>query len=192
VTRKVLLIIVIVMDNMQAFLHSHLPVPAPAQLIRATQCMKGTQDNVDEPLSSELDHSFASAMSLNSPLRGHAKLVDELGKDVVPMDISPEPSRFIYQLHKTGGNAFDKVTRARAFTSSTRPFGRDLSNEFPPIPSTAPSCESENTGTNRTQRLPLPVQWEHRIERSQSQRTDSLPSMVCVASSPILHDCSPI
>jgi hypothetical protein len=176
-----LLIIVIVISDMQAFLHSHFQVPVPSQSIK-----------VEGPLSSDLDLSFASAMSLNSPSRGHAKLVDDVNKDVVPMDISPEPSRFIHQSRVIGGNSSDKVTRSRAFTSSARLFGRDLSNEFPPILATASSCESGTIGTDRTQRLPLPLQWEHRKERTQLQTTDSLLVVVCVASSPTLHNCSPI
>jgi M-phase inducer tyrosine phosphatase len=168
------------MDDLQAFLHSHLPLPAPTQLMRATHDMKGTQDNLEDSLPSDLDLSFTSAMSLSSPSSGRAKLVEDVGKDVIPMDISPEPSRFLHQSRITGGNPLDKVTRSRAFTSSARLFGRDLSNEFPPILATASSCGQRAAATNRTQRLP-PLQWEHRIECTQLQRTDSLPVVVCLA-----------
>jgi M-phase inducer tyrosine phosphatase len=169
------------MDDLQAFLHSHLPLPAPTRLVRATHGMNGTQENLEDPLSSDLDLSFTSAMSLSSPSSGRAKLVEDVGKDVIPMDISPEPSRFLHQSRITGGNSLDKVTRSRAFTSSARLFGRDLSNEFPPILATASSCEQRTAATNRTQHLPPPLQWAHRIECTQLQKTDSLPAVVCLA-----------
>ena len=61
-------------------------------------------------------------MSLHFPLPGPVKLTDNVGReDVVPMDISPEPTRVVHQSRIASG-------RARAFTTTVRLFGRDLSN----------------------------------------------------------------
>jgi hypothetical protein len=49
------------------------------------------------------------------------------------MDISPEPSRMIASFISCRelGHLFEKVTRAHAFTTSMRLFGRDLINGTP-------------------------------------------------------------
>jgi hypothetical protein len=60
------------------------------------------------------------------------------------MDISPEPSRVVHQSRRASGHFLEKATRPRAFTTSMRLFGRDLSNGTPISP--APSlCESGAT-----------------------------------------------
>ncbi len=124
--------------------HSHSQLAAPALSITAIQYVQGTEDNVEDLLSSDLEISFTSSMSLNSSLPGPVKLVDNVGReDVVPMDISPEPSRIVHQSRIAGGHFLEKVTRARAFTTSVRLFGRDLSNGTPIFP--AASCESGAT-----------------------------------------------
>jgi len=131
---------------MQAFSsanpHSHSPVPVSALSARTIQFVQGTQDDVEDLLSSELELSFASAMSLNSPLRCSTRLVDNVGReDVIPMDISPEPSRLTQHSRMAGGRLVEKVMRSRGTTNFVRLFGRDLSNEAP-IPSGVSSCES--------------------------------------------------
>ena len=136
---------------MQAFSanpHSHSSIPVSSLSIRTIQFVQGTQDNVEDLLSSDLELSFASAMSLNPPLRDSTKFVDNVGReDVIPMDISPEPSRFIPYSRIAGGHLVEKVTCTHGTTTSARLFGRDLSNEAP-IPSAAPSCESEAAAAN--------------------------------------------
>lgn len=131
---------------MQAFSsanpHSHSPAPVSTSSTRTIQFVQGTQDDVEELLSSELELSFASAMSLNSPLRASTKLVDNVGReDVIPMDISPEPSRFTQHSRITGGRLVEKVMRTHGTTNFVRLFGRDLSNEAP-IPLAVSSCDS--------------------------------------------------
>jgi len=112
----------------------------------ANYCVQGIQDHVEDSLSSDLEISFASAMSL-SPLHAPAKLIDNVSReDVVPMDISPEPSRFIHQSRMAGGHFVEKLTRNHPFTTS-RLFGRDLSNEAA-IPHTAPLSKSGATIAN--------------------------------------------
>jgi M-phase inducer tyrosine phosphatase len=111
--------------------HSHPQLPVSALSIKALQ------DNIEDQLPSDLEISFASSMSLN--------LVDNVGReDIVPMDISPEPSRIIHQSRISSGHLLEKVTRTRAFTTSVRLFGRDLGNGMSTSP-VASSCESGPT-----------------------------------------------
>jgi M-phase inducer tyrosine phosphatase len=118
--------------------HSHSQLPVSAVSIKAIQYVQGTEDN-------DLEISFASSMALNSSLPDPVKLVDNVGReDVVPMDISPEPSRVIHQSRIANGHFLEKVTRARAFTTSVRLFGRDLSNGIPISPASS-LCESGAT-----------------------------------------------
>ena len=62
------------------------------------------------------------------------------------MDISPEPSRVVHHSQIASGHFLEKVTRARAFTTSVRLFGRDLSNGTPISPATS-LCESGATSS---------------------------------------------
>ena len=79
-------------------------------------------------------------MSLHFPLPGPVKLADNVGReDVVPMDISPEPSRVVHQSRIASGHFLEKVTRARAFTTTVRLFGHDLSNGVSVVSSQAQS-----------------------------------------------------
>lgn len=125
--------------------HSQLPVSALSIKAIPIRYVQGTEDNVEDLLSSDLEISFTSSMSLNSSLPGPVKLVDNVCReDVVPMDISPEPSRVVHQSRIASGHFLEKATRARAFTTSMRLFGRDLSNgtHISPAPSL---CESGST-----------------------------------------------
>jgi M-phase inducer tyrosine phosphatase len=119
--------------------HSRSQLPVSTLSIKAIQYV-GTEDDIEDLLSSDLEVSFASSMSLNSSSPGPVKSVDNFSReDVVPMDISPEPPRIVHQ-PQIAGHFIEKVTRARAFTTSVRLFGRDLSNGTS-IPPTASSCE---------------------------------------------------
>jgi M-phase inducer tyrosine phosphatase len=69
----------------------------------------------------------------------------------VPMDISPAPSTRV---------ASSKFTpRPRAFTSSARLFGRDVSNENPQPPSIDSGTGSGTTSGKKLQRAALPFEW---------------------------------
>lgn len=111
-------------------------------------------DDVDEFLSSEFELSFASTMSLNSPPRESDQLPQE---SPVPMDISPAPTR-VYPSEVT--SATKPTGRPRAFTSSARLFGRDLSNDRAPTPTQATAFSGASTATEtNVQRAPLPCEW---------------------------------
>jgi hypothetical protein len=148
---EVVFILLFATDNMQAFpaassanSQSYSPILAPALSTRTIQFVQGIQDNGEDLLSSEsdLELSFASAMSLNSPLRGSMNLTDNADReDVIPMDISPEPSRLAQHSQGAGAHFIEKATRNCETTTSVRLFGRDLSNEAP-MPSATSSCES--------------------------------------------------
>jgi M-phase inducer tyrosine phosphatase len=110
--------------------------------------------NVDDVLSSDLEISFASNVSLNSPPREQVSLPS----DCEPMDISPAPSVNPLNRLKSQGK------RPRAFTSSARLFGNDISNNSPLFPSpsivAAPTHKATvSTGAKRIQRAALPTEW---------------------------------
>lgn len=146
---EVVFILLFATDDMQAFPaassanpQSQSPILVPALSTRTIHFVQGTQDNGEDLLSSDLELSFASAMSLNSPLRGSMKLTDNTSReDVIPMDISPEPSRLAQHSRRAGAHFVEKATRNCETTTSVRLFGRDLSNEAPML-SVASSCES--------------------------------------------------
>ncbi|KAJ7489867.1 hypothetical protein B0H11DRAFT_2010752 [Mycena galericulata] len=102
-----------------------------------------------EDLSSDLELSFASNVSLNSPPRDTVALTPE-SEYPKPMDISPAP----------GAPPIKPHMRPRAFTSGSRMFGHDRSNESihsgPP-----PSLKlgSTHSSGKRTQRSALPLEW---------------------------------
>ncbi|KAF7304664.1 Rhodanese domain-containing protein [Mycena kentingensis (nom. inval.)] len=95
--------------------------------------------------SDDLELSFASNVSLNSPPRDNVALTPE-SESPKPMDISPLPPP-------------KHLGRPRAFTSAVpRMFGQDRSNESlrlgPP-----PSLKSGTSSGKRTQRSALPFEW---------------------------------
>lgn len=109
------------------------------------------RDDIDDFLSSDLELSFASTMSLNSPPRDTMTLAQDHD---VPMDISPA----YRPLQKENEKTNRATTRPRASTSAARIFGQDMSNSnF--------SNDSVNTKTGsqanskRTQRSALPMEW---------------------------------
>ncbi|KAI0350088.1 hypothetical protein OH77DRAFT_1102259 [Trametes cingulata] len=113
----------------------------------------------------DLELSFASTMSLNSPVRASQPLTPESeNPDHVPMDISPAPPRML-QPSATQANIQPVqpkpfVGRPRAATSAARLFGRDMSNG---TDSTSQfSVSKSGTGTSsgkRLQRAALPTEW---------------------------------
>ncbi|KAG6841676.1 hypothetical protein C0991_008314 [Blastosporella zonata] len=127
------------------------PPSAPSR--KRSQISLRRQD-VDNFLSSGLEASFASTVSLHSPPREHASLAPE-EYYAEPMDISPAPPP--KPIQKPGA-------RPRAFTSAARLFGKDLSNDngLMPSPSLAPPPSVKSSGTTyakKTQRAALPMEW---------------------------------
>ncbi|KAH9180267.1 hypothetical protein EDB89DRAFT_2118930 [Lactarius sanguifluus] len=155
---------------MQAFFN-----PPPANL-RSYLRVPDQRTRVENPSQPGLELSFASTVSLHSlpgSTKGSTKHLEDMAKsDVVPMDISPEPSRFIHQF---GGTSLDKTKHPHASTSFARLFGRDLSNESPLNPYIASSPEPPAAHGGHTQSIGLSLQSEHKLEsaRLQSARDSS-------------------
>ncbi|KAG9318859.1 hypothetical protein JVU11DRAFT_965 [Chiua virens] len=105
------------------------------------------RDDLDDFLSSDLELSFASTVSISSPSRDH----DSIAKDTTQddrMDISPMPCHVARRepVH------FSKPTaRPRAYTSGARMFGQDLSNNR--------TFKRLNSGSKGSQRSVLPAEW---------------------------------
>jgi M-phase inducer tyrosine phosphatase len=110
------------------------------------------RDDVDDFLSSDLELSFASTVSLNSPPR-HTITLPSGNEDCEPMDISPAP---VFTRPPTDVQA-PKPLRPRAFTSAARTFGADLANRVTPSPSESKS--NSISQQKRTQRAALPLEW---------------------------------
>jgi M-phase inducer tyrosine phosphatase len=134
------------------------PPPAPSR--RKPQLM--LRDEVDEFLSSDLEASFASTVSLYSPSHDPITLTPDLGE---PMDISPAPAPnpIISKLPKetSSGNIILKQhARPRAFTSAARLFGNDISNGLMPSPSLVQESKpADSVQSKKTQRSALPTEW---------------------------------
>ncbi len=132
------------------------------------------QDNAEKP-PSDLELAFASTVSLQS---GSTKHVEDIAKtDVVPMDISPEPSRFTRQF---AGNSLEKIRHPHASTTFARLFGRDLSNDFPLNLCIAPSPEPPVTHGGNTQCIGLSLQSEHKLECAQLESACDSSGVVCM------------
>lgn len=123
------------------------------------------QRDVDEFLSSDLEVSFASTVSLNSPPKDNVPLTPDRDH-AEPMDISPLPPPKSH-VNVEGRRS---ASRPRAYTSNARLFGNDLSNNAPTLPPSpqvvvVPSCDSNasdpstKSGGTRTQRSALPTEW---------------------------------
>ncbi|KAF9264735.1 hypothetical protein L218DRAFT_861968 [Marasmius fiardii PR-910] len=107
-------------------------------------------DEVDDFLSSDLELSFASSVSINSPSDDIARTPDS--EYAEPMDISPLP-------HKKTVQQPLAQTRPRAFTTAARLFN-DVSNQAPAVLAPSPPIvDSTKSGSKRTQRPTLPTQW---------------------------------
>lgn len=117
---------------------------------KRSQLLNPKCDDVDDFLSSDLELSFASTMSLNSPPRDTMSLAQDQD---VSMDISPAPRH----AQKENERMNRTTTRPRASTSAARIFGHDISNDE--------SCRESTAGTGsqnlkRTQRGALPMEWK--------------------------------
>ncbi|KAI0806978.1 hypothetical protein C8Q74DRAFT_1187339 [Fomes fomentarius] len=145
--------------------NSHLPVPsffggkkrdAPA---RNENSVSSNVSDVDL----DLELSFASNMSLNSPARDSQSLTPEENPNHVPMDISPAPARFEPVTTQQSSIPKPFMGRPRAATSAARLFGRDVSNGHDSSSPNPPfSIAKSGTGTSngkRLQRAALPTEW---------------------------------
>ncbi|KAF9069701.1 hypothetical protein BDP27DRAFT_1222082 [Rhodocollybia butyracea] len=122
---------------------------APAALARRrADTASRLRNDVDD---SDLEISFASTVSLNSPPKEPITLASENGY-AEPMDISPAPP--LKSTTTTKG-------RPRAFTSGPRLFGNDMSNRLISTPELqpSPSISGGSTSAKRIQRAALPTEW---------------------------------
>ncbi|KAG1891327.1 hypothetical protein F4604DRAFT_1989705 [Suillus subluteus] len=118
----------------------HAP-PAPSR--KRSQMLNPKHDDIDDFLSSDLELSFASTMSLNSPPRDTMTLAQDHD---VPMDISPAYRPVQKENEKTN----KPTTRPRASTSAARIFA------ISPNDSVSTKTGSQ-ANSKRTQRSALPV-----------------------------------
>ncbi|KAH8102861.1 hypothetical protein BXZ70DRAFT_889702 [Cristinia sonorae] len=144
-----------------------LAIPqAPSR--KLSQRIKGkvtpeVEDFLSSDVERELELSFASTMSINSPPREPISLASEDdSRDYVPMDISPAPPRI--QAAPIKEETRKMTGRPRAFTSSARLFGADMSNSSSQLSLRAPSAKSSSdTSTSgrgkKLQRAALPFEW---------------------------------
>ena len=124
------------------------------------------EDFLSSDVERDLELSFASTMSIHSPPRDTISLAPEDdSREYVPMDISPAPPRI-----QAGASAKVEETkklrgRPRAFTSSARLFGTDVSNSSGHASLNVPSVPSSGSGTStsghgkKVQRAALPFEW---------------------------------
>jgi len=133
---------------------------APSVHSRSKRSTRSRYLNGDIDISSDLEISFASNVSLNSPPRESVALVSECE----PMDISPAP---LVKPLGLGSNCL-KPARPRAFTSGARLFGADISNSanganyttLMPSPSLrGDPVSSVRSSSKKIQRSALPTEW---------------------------------
>lgn len=118
------------------------------------------RDDVDEFLSSDLELSFASTMSLHSP--PHVSTIQTPNNDRSDlMDVSPTLANPVFTLAlPKDDDAAKPKSRPRAFTSGARTFGRDVSNSVPPALQPPLIPKSSGSASNKcTQRSALPFEW---------------------------------
>ena len=140
------------------------PPPAPSR--KKSQLVLRTRDEVDEFLSSDLEVSFASTVSLHSPPRDSIASTPD-HEYAEPMDISPAPApkpaiSVLSANENTGNHNFKTHNRPRACTSAARLFGNDISNELLPSPKLATTQSKKPVGSvqsKKIQRSALPVEW---------------------------------
>ena len=121
----------------------HLSAPL-APIRKRSQHLK-SRDDIDEFLSSDLELSFASTVSLNSPTRDYVNITQDDAMDISPMPPRREPVQFSRP-----------TTRPRAYTSGARMFGQDMSNSSNWNDSISDSKSGTQSGSKRTT---LPVEW---------------------------------
>lgn len=139
----------------------YLSAPPAAPSRKRSQRFQRPRDDVDEFLSSDLELSFASTMSLHSPPHSTSTLTPDFER-ADRMDISP-PSNPVFTLAPPKKEETQiKKNRPRAFTSGARTFGRDVSNGVSPAPPSmplVPKSGGSQSQNKRTQRSALPFEW---------------------------------
>ncbi|KAH6919017.1 tyrosine phosphatase [Coprinopsis sp. MPI-PUGE-AT-0042] len=135
-------------------------------------------------ISTDLEASFASNVSLNSPPRRHMQLPDSDA-----MDISPMPTNRIATLQPP------KSSRPRALTTSggSRLFGSDISNNSPSLlpspsfPTKKQSSSTLNKGTTSKKNLArggLPLEWMSMMNTAPKE-PEQVPEVPTQPSSPV-------
>ena len=141
------------------------PPPAPSRKPSERLIRTDAANEVDDFLSSDFEHSFASTMSLNSPPGSppHASaapppVTNPLSPNA--MDISPAPATKMFKSENGSGI---RKSRPRAFTVA-RMFGRDVGNQHHGTASSAAAAAvvddlSVNDSKSSGKRAALPNQW---------------------------------
>ncbi|KAH9857705.1 hypothetical protein C2E23DRAFT_288043 [Lenzites betulinus] len=135
----------------------------------------------------DLELSFASTMSLNSPVREPQPLTPENeNPNYVPMDISPAPTHMMQPastaLEVKPAQLRPFVGRPRAATSAARLFGRDMSNGTDSASQFSGSKLGTGTSSGkRLQRAGLPTEW---LSTSRTQDENSFSQPLDIPSSP--------
>lgn len=140
----------------------YLNAPPAAPSRKRSELFPRLKDDVDEFLSSDLELSFASTMSLHSPPRATSAFTPDKERADL-MDISPHPNptfTLAPSLQKDETASKTKI-RPRAFTSGARTFGRDMSNGFSssPLLPTAIDPGGSQSSSKRLARSALPFEW---------------------------------
>jgi M-phase inducer tyrosine phosphatase len=149
-------------------LSSQFLTALPTSRTRSQKSLHPPDDIDDDFLSSDLEVSFASNVSLNSPPRDAI----DLSAEYEPMDISPAPPRPKNSSRDRSAPSNGKLSRPRAFTTAARMFGRDVSNDVTSSISLAPS-QSQKSEAIR-QRGALPSEWLMVSRPSQATNNESL------------------
>ncbi|THH04561.1 hypothetical protein EW146_g10145, partial [Bondarzewia mesenterica] len=150
-------------DDMQAYfaapsnnVSSRFLKPPAAPSRKLGQRIQGANNDIDDFLSSDLELSFASTVSISSPKRDDIALMPDDDKEDVPMDISPAPP-----------------TRSHGHATTGRLFGRDASNDM----AKPPASKSGTAAGKRIQRSALPAEWMSQVKTSQPmdiKRSDNI------------------
>ena len=121
----------------------HLAPPSALSRKRSQFFSKPPREDVDDFLSSDLEVSFASTVSLHSPPRRNAALPEEKPSPAESMDISPAPGR------------------PRAYTSGARLFGSNIGNTLDPshVVSKSSKVPSIHLNGKHAQRSGMPLTW---------------------------------
>ncbi|THH33017.1 hypothetical protein EUX98_g1218 [Antrodiella citrinella] len=165
-------------------LYKHFLAIPPAPSRKLSQRINGkvtseVEDFLSSDVERELELSFASTMSIHSPPRDHISLAPEDdSRDYVPMDISPAPPRMQAAVPKQVEETRKVVGRPRAFTSSARLFGTDMSNasgqqssiNFGAANKSSSSGTSTSSRGKKLQRSALPFEWMSNAQTSDHGR----------------------
>ncbi|KZT09418.1 uncharacterized protein LAESUDRAFT_504084 [Laetiporus sulphureus 93-53] len=139
------------------------PPPAPTRRFNLL-AKSNTRNELDDFLTSEVDVdldlelSFASSMSLNSPVRDPLELADEEDMSTyTPMDVSPALPLAVPSTAKPIRQPV--FIRPHAFTTNARLFGKDMSNNSASsVHSLGKSLDTSGVG-KPPQRPALPMEW---------------------------------